>query len=80
MLLPVLEELGVIYFNANKGSWKIRHMWGQFKGLCEEEPGLLAVTSTAARSQNCDVMLTSPPCLGRTKQAALGLGGTSGSS
>ena len=38
MSLPVLEEEGVAYFNGRKVNWKIRHIWGQFKALCGEEP------------------------------------------
>lgn len=46
MLLPVLEQKGVTNFNGDKANWKIRHIWGPFKGLCEEEPSLMAVPST----------------------------------
>lgn len=46
MLFPVLEQKGVTNFNGDKANWKIRHIWGPFKGLCEEEPSLMAVPST----------------------------------
>lgn len=50
MSLPVLEQKEVTNFNGDKAIWEIRHIWGQFKGLCEE-PSLMAVPSTAAGSQ-----------------------------
>lgn len=53
MLLPVLEQKGVTNFNGEKANWKTRHIWGQFEGLCEEEPSLMAAASTnpVTRSQ-----------------------------
>lgn len=68
MLLPVLEKKGVANFSGDEANWKIRHIWGQLGGLCEEEPGLTAVPSTAARSQTPghDVTIGALPASGTT--------------
>lgn len=74
MLLPVLEKKGVANFSGDEANWKIRHIWGQLGGLCEEEPGLTAVPSTAARSQTLghDVTIGALPASGTTGCAGTG--------
>jgi len=66
-----LEEKGVTYFNANKASWKIRHIWGRFEGLCEEEPGPQLLPAQPHAAEPRDGTVTSPPCPQQTKRAAL---------
>lgn len=67
MLLPVLEKKGVTNFNGDKANWQIRHIWGQFKGLCEEEPHGCSQHSCTQPNPVTRCDHHSPACMGQNK-------------
>lgn len=66
MLLPVLEEEGVAYFNGHKVKWEIRHIWGQFKPCVRRSLASRLSPTQPDGAKPCDVTLASLPWWRRT--------------
>lgn len=66
MLLPVLEEEGVAYFNGHKVKWEIRHIWGQFKPCVRRSLASRLSSTQPDGAKPRDVTLASPPWWRRT--------------